>query len=106
MNHATRTRRVDLVSVLLKKLEKNHSVIKHTDFQDEMGFLSQTPINSQNDHGSFKGQKKDVPDKSLSHQTNRERLKVMVSAAFACLGVTKPLFINKKRTWVQCWKLL
>ena len=71
-------------------------MIKHTDFQDEMGFPSQTPINSQNDHVSFKGQKKDVPDKNLSHQTNRERLKVMVSAAFACLGVAKPLFINKK----------
>ena len=45
----------------------------------------------------FKGQKKDVPDKDLSHQTNTQSVKVMVSTALTWFGVTKPLFVNKKR---------
>ena len=45
----------------------------------------------------FKGQKKDVPDKDLSHQFNTQSVKVMVSAALTWFGVTKPLFVNKKR---------
>ena len=44
----------------------------------------------------MKGQKKDVPDKNLSHQTNRQSVKVMVSVALTWFGVTKPLFVNKK----------
>ena len=63
-------------------------------FQVESDFLLQIATNSQNDRFYFKGQKKDVPDKNLSHQTNRQSIKVMVSAALTWFGVTKPLFCH------------
>ena len=48
-------------------------------FQDESDFPLQIPISSQNDRVYFKGRKKkDVPDKNLSHWTNRQSVKVMV----------------------------
>ena len=75
---------------LLKKFETK-SV-----FQDESDFPLQVPINSQNDHVCFKDQKKDVTDKNLSHQTDGQSVKVMVSAALTWFGVTKPLFVNEK----------
>ena len=58
---------------------------KKSIFQDESDFLLQIPINkiivsinSQNNGVHFKGQRKDVPNKSPFHQTNRQSVKVMV----------------------------
>ena len=58
--------------------------------------LLQIPINSQNDCVYVKGQRKDVFDKNLSHQTNIQSVKVIVSAALTWFELTKPLFVNKK----------
>ena len=71
-------------------------MIEHAFFQDENDFLLQFPINSQNDRVYFKGWKKDNPDKNLSHQTNRQSVKVMVSAVLTWFRVTKPIFVNKR----------
>ena len=71
-------------------------MIERTVFQDESDFPLQIPTNTQNNRVYYKGQKKDVPDKNLTHQTNRQSIKVMVSAALTWHGVTKPLFVNKK----------
>ena len=66
----------------------------------EWGFLRwsdfslQIPINSQNDRVYFKDRKEDFPDKNFSHQTNKQSVKVMVSATLTWFGVTKPLFVN------------
>ena len=69
-------------------------MIERAVFQAESDFWLQIATNSQNDPFYFKGQKKDVPNKNLSHQTNRQYIKVMVSAALTWFGVTKPLFCH------------
>ena len=51
-------------------------------FQEESNFLSQIQING--------------PDKNLSHQTNRQCFKVMVSAGLTWCWVRKLLFANDK----------
>ena len=77
MNDATQKRRVERAGCLLEKFETNSQMIEHAVFQDESDFPLQIPLNSQNDCVYVKGQKKDVPDKNLSHQTNRQSVKVM-----------------------------
>ena len=96
MNDATRKRRVERAGCLVETFERNPRMIERVVFQDESDFPLQIPINSQSDCVYFKDQKKDVPNKNLSHQTNRESVKVMVSAALVWFGVTKVLFVNKK----------
>ena len=84
------------VLLLLEKFETNQRMVESAVFQDESDFPLQIPINSQSDHIHFKDQKKDVLDKNLSHEINRQPVKVMVTAALTWFGVTKPLFDNKK----------
>ena len=96
MNDATRKRTAECTGCLLEKFETNPRIIECAVFQDESDFLLQVPIYSQNDRAYFKGQKKDFPDKNLSHQTNRQSVKVMVSAAITWFRATKPLFVNAK----------
>ena len=81
MNDATRKRRVERAGCLLEKFETNTRKTERAVFQDESDFPLQLPINSQNYRVYFKAQKKDVPDKNLSHQTNKQTVKVMVPAA-------------------------
>ena len=44
----------------------------------------------------YKAKKKDVSDQSLFRETNRQSVKVMVSAALTWHGVTRPIFVNRK----------
>lgn len=48
--------------------EKNLQMMERTVIQDESGFPSQIPINSQNDRVYFKGQKKDISKKNPYRQ--------------------------------------
>ena len=66
---------------LRKKFETNPQMIECAVFQDKSHFPLQISINSQNDCVYFKDQKEDVLDKNLSHQINRQSVKVMVLAA-------------------------
>ena len=96
MNEGTRTRRVERATGLLEKFEKNPRIIERAVFQDESDFPLEIPLNSQNDRVYYKGQKKNVPDENLFHPTNRQSLKVMVSAALTWHGITKPIFVNRQ----------
>ena len=96
MNETTRTRRVERAACLHQKFTKNPQMIERAVFQDESDFPLKIPLNNQNDRVYFKGQKKDVPDENLFHSTNRQSIKVMVSAALTWYGVTKPIFVNRK----------
>ena len=96
MNEATRKRRVDRASGLAEKFAKNPRMIERAVFQDESDFPLQVPLNSQNDRVYYKGKKKDVPDQNLFHETNRQSVKAMVSAALTWHGVTRPIFVNRK----------
>ena len=68
---------------LLEKFEASPQMIERVIFQDafkfESEFLLQISINSQNDRVYFKGQKKMLLIKNLSHQTNRQSVRVMLS---------------------------
>ena len=81
---------------MLEIFETNQQMIEHALVENENDFPLQIPINSQNDCVYLTDQKKDVRDKNLSDQTNRQSVKVMVSTALTWFGVTKPLIVNKK----------
>ena len=51
-----------------------------------------------------KGKKKDVPDKNLFHKTNRQSVKVMVSAELSWHGVLRPIFVKRKGLKVNAKK--
>ena len=59
-------------------------------------WFSVTNSDKQKDCLCFKGQKKDVPCKNLSHQTDKHYFKVMVAATLTLHEVMVLLFINKK----------
>ena len=80
MSNATRKRRVERTGSLLEKIKTNLRIIERAAFQDEIDFLQQIPINIQNDCVCSKDQRKVVPEKNLSHQTNRQSVQRMVSA--------------------------
>ena len=79
---------------LFEQFETNPQMIEYAVLKDD--FLLKILINGQNDCVYVKGQRKDVFVKNLSHQTNRQSVKVIVSAALTWFEVTKPLFVNKK----------
>ena len=96
INDTTQKRRLECAGCLLEKFEINPIMIEREVFKDKRDFLLQLPLNSQNYRIYFKSRKNDVPDKILSHQTNRQSVKVMVSASLTWFGVTKPVFVDKK----------
>ena len=75
------------------------AVIKN-DFEEkgwtgfEKDFTLEVPLNPQNDRVYSKGEKKDVPESNLYHNTNRQSKKVMVSSCLTWNGATKPFFVN------------
>ena len=96
MSNATWKRRVERTASLLEKIKTNLRIIERAAFQDEIDFPLQIPINIQNDCVCSKDQRKVVPEKNLSHQTNRQSVKRMVSATWTGFGVAKPPLVNKK----------
>ena len=71
-------------------------MIERAIIQDECDFPLQVPLNNQNNRVYYKGNKRDVPEQNLFHNTDRQSIKVMVSAAFTWHGVTKPIFVNQQ----------
>ena len=96
MNNATRNRRIQRAKFLLEKFQTNPRMIERAVFQDESDFPLQVPLNIQNNRVYYKGKKKDVPGENLFHPSNRQSIKVMVSAGLTWHGVTRPIFVNNK----------
>ena len=96
MNDATRNRRIQRAKFLLEKFQTNPRMIERAVFQDEGDFPLQVPLNIQNNRVYYKGKKKDVPDENLFHHSNRQSIKVMVSAGLTWHDVTRPIFVNNK----------
>jgi len=95
MSETTRQRRTERSGRLADCFEKNPRLIEKCAFQDEKDFTLEVPLNPQNDRVYFKGDKKDVPEENLFHQTNRQSKKVMVSACLTWNGATQPFFVNE-----------
>ena len=96
MNESTRKRRVDRAAGLVQKFKSNPRMIERAVFQDESDFPLQVPLNAQNDRVYSKGLKKDVRESSLFHETNRQSIKVMISAGLTWHGVTKPIVVSRE----------
>ena len=94
MSETTRERRTIRAGKLADRFERNPRLIEKCVFQDEKHFTLEVPLNPQNDRVYYKGEKKDVPQENLCHQTNRQPKKVMVSACLSWNGATKPFFVN------------
>ena len=94
MSEVTRQRRTERAGRLADRFEGNPRLIEKCVFQDEKDFTLEVPLNPQNDRVYSKGEKKDVPESNLYHNTNRQSKKVMVSACLTWNGATKPFFVN------------
>ena len=94
MNEGTRGRRVERAETLYEKFSRNPRMVERAVFQDECDFPLQIPLNNQNNRVYYNGKKKDIPEKNLFHLSDRQSVKVMVSAALTWYGVSKPIFVN------------
>ena len=96
MGEGTRQIRTERASALVERIGTNSRNIERFVWQDEKAFVLEVPLNPQNRRVSVNGSKKDVNDKRLFHPTNKQSIKVMVSACLTWYGATKPFFVNDK----------
>ena len=69
-------------------------------FQDENDFTLEVSFNPQNSGVYGKGSKVDVQDSQLFHTSNRQSVRVMVSACVTWHRTTNPFFVNKNNVKV------
>ena len=81
MNEGIRKRRVGRAESLYKKFARNPCMVERAVFQYECDFPLQVPLNNQNNQMYYKGKKKDVPEKNLFHTSDRQSIKLMISAS-------------------------
>ena len=96
MSETSRERRTVRAGKLADRFERNPLLIEKCVFKDEKDFTLEVPLNPQNNRVYYKGEKKDVPQENLCHQSNRQSKKVMVSACLSWNGATKPFFVNNE----------
>ena len=89
MNNGTRDRRIIRSGNLAEHIDRNSRLVEKFAYQDEKGYTFEVPTNIQNKRVYFKGKKNQVSDENLFHQTNKQSIKVMVSACLTWNGATK-----------------
>ena len=90
MNNGTRDRRIIRSGNLAEHIDRNSRLVEKFAYQDEKGYTFEVPTNIQNKRVYFKGKKNQVSDENLFHQTNKQSIKVMVSACLTWNRATKP----------------
>ena len=95
MSTGTRERRSTRAAALAEKFERYPRMIEKAVWQDEKDFTLDVPLNPQNSRVYGKGKKAEIHDENLFHQSNRQSVKVMVSAVLTWNGATKPFFVNQ-----------
>ena len=95
MNNGTRDWRTTKKGNWAERLDRNPRLVEKFAYQDEKDFMLEVPTNTQNNRVYFIGKKDQVPYENLLHQTNKQSIKVMVSACFIWNGATKPFFVNE-----------
>ena len=96
MSEGTRERRTKIADALAERIGTNSRNIGRCVWQDEKDFTLEVPLNPQNSCAIVNGSKNNVDDKRLFHQTNKQPIKVMVSACLTWYGATNSLFVNDK----------
>ena len=94
MNNGTRDWRRIRSGNFAERFDRNPRLVEKFAYQDEKDFTLEVPTNIQNNRVYFKGKKDQVPDENLFHQTNKQFIKVIVSACLTWNGATKPFFVN------------
>jgi transposase len=96
VSNAARLRRQERSQKLAQRFSKDKRACERLVFQDEKDFPLQVPVNTQNNRVYHRGLKKDIPPAHLFAESNRQSLKLMVSAGLTWHGVTKPFFVNEE----------
>ena len=89
INNGTRDRRTIRSGNLAEHIDRNSRLVKKFAYQDEKYYTFEVPTNIQNNRVYFKGKKNQVSGENLFHQTNKQSIKVMVSACLTWNGATK-----------------
>ena len=90
MNNGTRDRRIIRSGNLAEHIDHKSRLVEKFACQAEKGYTFEVPTNIQNKRVYFKGKKNQVSDENLFHQTNKQSIKVMVSACLTWNRATKP----------------
>ena len=94
MNNGTRDRSTIRSGNLAEHFDCNPRLLEKFVFQDQKDFTLEVTTNVQNNRVYFKGTKDQVPDNNLFHRTNKQSIRVMISACLTWNGATKPFFVN------------
>ena len=95
MSTTAKERRTERAGDLAKRFAHKRS-IERCVWQDEKDFSLQVPLNPQNSRVYGTSQKKDIQPNRLFQHSNKQSIKVMVSACVTWNGATKPCFVNEK----------
>ena len=94
INNGTRDWRRIKSGNLAECFDRNLRLVEKFTYQDEKDFTLEVPKNIWNNRVYFKGKKNQVPDENVFHQTNKQSIKVIVSACLTWNEATKPFFVN------------
>ena len=94
MNEATQERRTERTGALMERFKHKRS-IERCVWQDEKDFTVQIPLNPQNSRVYGTNKKEDIKPNRLFHHSNKQSVKIMVSACLTWKGATKPFFDNR-----------
>ena len=94
INDGTRQRRTERAEALVARFRSDKRKIEKCVWQDEKDFTLEVPLNPQNCRVYGEGTKSDIEDTRLFHQSNKQSVKVMVSACITWNGATKPFFVT------------
>ena len=94
MNNGKRDRTITRSGNLAERFDRNPRLVEKFAYQDEKDFMLEVPTNTEKNRAYFKGKKDLVPDQNIFHQTNKQSIKLMVSACLTWNRATKPFFVN------------
>ena len=79
---------------LTERFDCSPRLVKKFVHQGEKDFTLEVSTNIQNSRVYFKEKKYQVPDKNFFHHTNKQSIKVTVSACLTWNGAIQPFFVN------------
>ena len=94
MNNGRRDRRIIRSGNLAERFDRNRRLVEKFAYHDEKDFMLEVPTNNEKNRAYFKGKKDQVPDQNIFDQTNKQSIKLMVSACLTWNRATKPFFVN------------
>ena len=94
MNNGTRDRRIIRSGNLAERFDCSPRLVEKFVHQGEKDFTLEVSTNIQNNRVYFKEKKYQVPDENFFHHTNKQSIKVTVSACLTWNGAIQSFFVN------------